>query len=164
MVQRDSLYQDKFRHICLASKLIYLFITSFEYVTFYSFSQKKKYKNNDHVFLGNMWAQQWNNIYDLVIPYKNKTKVDITPVLKAKVSEQIPVCFRLISLSYWKDCKKTSNDLCLFMLNNTRYHRTSLMKNILIHCETCYLYKWHYVLVSMCVIWCCRQYFALTFL
>lgn len=37
------------------------------------------------VFLGNMWAQQWNNIYDLVIPYKNKAKIDITPVLKEKV-------------------------------------------------------------------------------
>lgn len=36
-------------------------------------------------FLGNMWAQQWNNIYDLVIPYKNKAKIDITPVLKEKV-------------------------------------------------------------------------------
>nr|XP_034299426.1 uncharacterized protein LOC117680950 isoform X1 [Crassostrea gigas] len=34
--------------------------------------------------LGNMWAQQWNNIYDLVIPYKNKAKIDITPVLKEK--------------------------------------------------------------------------------
>lgn len=36
-------------------------------------------------FLGNMLAQQWNNIYDLVIPYKNKAKIDITPVLKEKV-------------------------------------------------------------------------------
>lgn len=62
-----------------------------------------------------MWAQQWNNIYDLVIPYKNKTKVDITPVLKAKVSEQIPVCLRLISLSYWKDCKKKLKQQFVFI-------------------------------------------------
>ena len=33
-----------------------------------------------------MWAQQWNNIYDDLIPFKGKTGVDVTPVLKEKVS------------------------------------------------------------------------------
>lgn len=28
--------------------------------------------------LGNMWAQSWVNIYDLVEPYKNKTSLDVT--------------------------------------------------------------------------------------
>ncbi|XP_071521484.1 angiotensin-converting enzyme-like [Panulirus ornatus] len=29
--------------------------------------------------LGNMWAQEWGEIYDLITPYPNKTSVDITP-------------------------------------------------------------------------------------
>ncbi|XP_067685542.1 uncharacterized protein [Haliotis asinina] len=32
--------------------------------------------------LGNMWAQQWNNIYDIVVPFKNKPMVDVTDKLK----------------------------------------------------------------------------------
>ncbi|ESO94196.1 hypothetical protein LOTGIDRAFT_215685 [Lottia gigantea] len=32
--------------------------------------------------LGNMWAQTWNNIYSLVIPYPNKPSVDVTDALK----------------------------------------------------------------------------------
>ncbi|XP_041818495.1 angiotensin-converting enzyme [Chelmon rostratus] len=28
--------------------------------------------------LGNMWAQTWNNIYDMMIPYPNKTNMDVT--------------------------------------------------------------------------------------
>lgn len=34
---------------------------------------------------GNMWAQEWNNIYDIVMPYKGKVSVDITPQLRAQV-------------------------------------------------------------------------------
>jgi peptidyl-dipeptidase A len=34
--------------------------------------------------LGNMWAQEWNNIYDVVVPYKGEASLDITPTLKAK--------------------------------------------------------------------------------
>ncbi|ESO94197.1 hypothetical protein LOTGIDRAFT_118685, partial [Lottia gigantea] len=32
--------------------------------------------------LGNMWAQQWNNIYDILQPYKNRSSVDVTPTMK----------------------------------------------------------------------------------
>ncbi|XP_009882130.1 PREDICTED: angiotensin-converting enzyme [Charadrius vociferus] len=32
--------------------------------------------------LGNMWAQSWSNIFDLVIPFPNATKVDATPAMK----------------------------------------------------------------------------------
>uniref|UniRef100_A0A8D9AJK0 Angiotensin-converting enzyme n=1 Tax=Cacopsylla melanoneura TaxID=428564 RepID=A0A8D9AJK0_9HEMI len=32
--------------------------------------------------LGNMWAQTWNNIYDLVVPYPEKSKPDVTAELK----------------------------------------------------------------------------------
>ncbi|XP_050407171.1 angiotensin-converting enzyme [Patella vulgata] len=29
--------------------------------------------------LGNMWAQTWNNLYDVLEPYKNKDSIDVTP-------------------------------------------------------------------------------------
>jgi peptidyl-dipeptidase A len=32
--------------------------------------------------LGNMWAQEWNNIYDLVSPYPKQPAVDVTAVLR----------------------------------------------------------------------------------
>ncbi|KAL5009469.1 hypothetical protein ScPMuIL_011774 [Solemya velum] len=44
-----------------------------------------KFPNTGHIpahLLGNMWAQQWNNIYDLVIPYPGKESVDVTPALR----------------------------------------------------------------------------------
>ncbi|XP_043911144.1 angiotensin-converting enzyme [Protopterus annectens] len=31
--------------------------------------------------LGNMWAQQWNNIYDMMIPFPDKTNVDVTDTM-----------------------------------------------------------------------------------
>ncbi|XP_063216925.1 angiotensin-converting enzyme-like isoform X2 [Bacillus rossius redtenbacheri] len=34
--------------------------------------------------LGNMWAQSWSNIYDLVVPFPNATSVDVTSALKEK--------------------------------------------------------------------------------
>ncbi|XP_056404141.1 angiotensin-converting enzyme isoform X2 [Hyla sarda] len=34
--------------------------------------------------LGNMWSQQWNNIYDMMIPFPNKTNVDVTNTMVAK--------------------------------------------------------------------------------
>ncbi|PKU31794.1 angiotensin-converting enzyme [Limosa lapponica baueri] len=32
--------------------------------------------------LGNMWAQSWSNVFDLVIPFPDATKVDATPAMK----------------------------------------------------------------------------------
>nr|XP_048686115.1 angiotensin-converting enzyme isoform X2 [Caretta caretta] len=32
--------------------------------------------------LGNMWAQSWSNIFDLVMPYPSATKVDATPAMQ----------------------------------------------------------------------------------
>jgi peptidyl-dipeptidase A len=34
--------------------------------------------------LGNMWAQEWNNVYDLVEPYKGQPSLDVSKKLKAK--------------------------------------------------------------------------------
>jgi len=38
-------------------------------------------------FPGNMWAQSWQDIYDLVVPYPDKENIDVTPVLQAKVNK-----------------------------------------------------------------------------
>ncbi|KAJ6660556.1 hypothetical protein lerEdw1_017553 [Lerista edwardsae] len=32
--------------------------------------------------LGNMWAQQWNNIYDMMVPFPNKPNIDVTNTMK----------------------------------------------------------------------------------
>lgn len=37
------------------------------------------------VFSGNMWAQTWSGIMDLVIPYPGATQVDATPAMIAQV-------------------------------------------------------------------------------
>ena len=29
-----------------------------------------------------MWAQQWSNVFDMVAPYPNATKIDLTQILK----------------------------------------------------------------------------------
>ncbi|XP_063816075.1 angiotensin-converting enzyme [Pseudophryne corroboree] len=34
--------------------------------------------------LGNMWAQSWSNIYDLLVPYPNAAQVDATPAMLSK--------------------------------------------------------------------------------
>jgi peptidyl-dipeptidase A len=34
---------------------------------------------------GNMWGQQWNNIYNLVEPYKGVEKIDVTPEMLRQV-------------------------------------------------------------------------------
>lgn len=37
-------------------------------------------------FPGNMWAQSWSSIFDLVVPFPDATKVDATPAMKNQVS------------------------------------------------------------------------------
>lgn len=39
------------------------------------------------VLSGNMWAQTWSGIMDLVMPYPSATQVDATPAMVAQVSE-----------------------------------------------------------------------------
>ena len=53
----------------------------------YKLSKKypKKVLEDDYIeahLLGNMWAQSWVNIFDLVEPYKNKSSLDVTSNLK----------------------------------------------------------------------------------
>lgn len=37
-------------------------------------------------FSGNMWAQTWSGIMDLVIPYPDATQVDATPAMVQQVN------------------------------------------------------------------------------
>lgn len=39
------------------------------------------------VLPGNMWAQTWSGIMDLVMPYPDATQVDATPAMVAQVNE-----------------------------------------------------------------------------
>ena len=39
------------------------------------------------VLSGNMWAQSWSGIMDLVMPYPDATQVDATPAMVAQVNE-----------------------------------------------------------------------------
>src|SRR5690606_16787169 len=39
--------------------------------------------------LGNMWAQQWNNVDDLLTPYKDAPRVNVTPALQAQAYDAI---------------------------------------------------------------------------
>lgn len=41
------------------------------------------------ILLGNMWAQTWSGIMDLVTPYPDATQVDATPAMVAKVNEDV---------------------------------------------------------------------------
>jgi hypothetical protein len=35
---------------------------------------------------GDMWAQQWHNIFEDIKPYKNKPLLDVTKTMAAKVN------------------------------------------------------------------------------
>ncbi|XP_053309980.1 angiotensin-converting enzyme [Spea bombifrons] len=62
--------------------------------------------------LGNMWSQQWNNIYDMMVPYPNKTNVDVTNTMREqgwnathmfKVSEEFFTSLGLLEMpqEFW---------------------------------------------------------------
>lgn len=64
--------------------------------------------------LGNMWAQSWDNIYDIVAPYPNKKSMDVTNTMKAKnmtvldmfkMSEEFFTSLGLIKMTpeFWKN-------------------------------------------------------------
>lgn len=39
--------------------------------------------------LGDMWAQSWDNLYDLVVPFPNKPSLDVTSTMVKKVSLEL---------------------------------------------------------------------------
>lgn len=38
--------------------------------------------------LGDMWAQSWDNLYDMVVPFPNKPSLDVTSTMVKKVSSE----------------------------------------------------------------------------
>lgn len=38
------------------------------------------------IHVGNMWAQNWENIYSIVQPFKGKPEIEVTPALKTQVT------------------------------------------------------------------------------
>ncbi|KAJ3277818.1 hypothetical protein HK104_002945 [Borealophlyctis nickersoniae] len=49
--------------------------------------------------LGNMWSQDWSNIYDLVIPYPEELAIDITPALKEQGYDAVRM--HKLAESFW---------------------------------------------------------------
>ncbi|KAK6183474.1 hypothetical protein SNE40_010950 [Patella caerulea] len=60
------------------------------YVNLHAYTRKKlrelygadKFPSTGQIpahLLGNMWAQTWNNLYDVLEPYQNKDSIDVTP-------------------------------------------------------------------------------------
>uniref|UniRef100_A0A218QXF0 Angiotensin-converting enzyme n=1 Tax=Tityus serrulatus TaxID=6887 RepID=A0A218QXF0_TITSE len=41
--------------------------------------------------LGNMWSQEWQNIINITIPYRNKPSLDVTPQMKAKGMKPVQI-------------------------------------------------------------------------
>lgn len=39
-----------------------------------------------------MWAQTWNNLYDLMIPFPDKPNIDVTQ----EMSDQVSVCSTVV--------------------------------------------------------------------
>lgn len=69
-----------------------------------------------------MWAQHWDNIYDIVIPFKDKTNVDVTPTMLAQVMPQkgtfYGVSFSHKSLEF--NCNYIYyNYICQFVFDHT---------------------------------------------
>ncbi|XP_062576365.1 uncharacterized protein LOC134238260 [Saccostrea cucullata] len=80
-------FQDDLRELLEHLKPLYQELHTYVRKRLRQFYGADKFPNSGHIpahLLGNMWAQEWQNIYDLLIPFKGKTNVDITPTLKAK--------------------------------------------------------------------------------
>jgi hypothetical protein len=44
-------------------------------------------------FLGNMWAQSWENIYSLMVPYPKKSSIDVTQEM---IKQVLYICIHAI--------------------------------------------------------------------
>ena len=63
-----------------------------------------KVSEDDYIeahLLGNMWAQSWSNIYDLVKPYKNKSSLDVTSNLKKDSRYNSPLKLTKLAESFF---------------------------------------------------------------
>ena len=58
-----------------------------------NFYGEKKFPQNGLIpahLLGNMWAQSWRNLEDLVTPFPNATPINVTKALLEKVTKMPP--------------------------------------------------------------------------
>jgi len=72
-----------------------------------------------------MWAQSWDNIYDLMVPYPHRSSVDVTPTMKVigltplemvKMAEDFFISINLTEMppEFWKNSifiKPTDRDI-----------------------------------------------------
>jgi peptidyl-dipeptidase A len=72
--------------------------------------------------LGNIWAQEWGNIYDLVAPpaTSNYKMYDLEAALKRQIAEKDPKT----AAAFWEDCKAgaTSGGQCNQPGSNVKYN------------------------------------------
>ena len=63
-----------------------------------------KVSENDHIeahLLGNMWAQYWSDILDLVEPYTDKSSLDVTSNLKQDTRYNTPLNMTKLAESFF---------------------------------------------------------------
>lgn len=63
---------------------------------------------------GNMWAQTWSGIMDLVMPYPDATQVDATPAMVAQVNEQTSFCLNQL---LHNDCHIMNNEYLKLLIH-----------------------------------------------
>jgi peptidyl-dipeptidase A len=67
--------------------------------------------------LGNMWAQEWSNLYDLAAPYPNESKLDVTKALvdkKIEPKEQVRMAEKFFTSLGLDELPKTFWERSLF--------------------------------------------------
>ncbi|XP_055957045.1 angiotensin-converting enzyme [Patella vulgata] len=113
----DADFQDSVEELLVQLKPMYMELHTYIRKKLRDLYGADKFPASGHIpahILGNMWAQQWNNIYDIVIPYKNKPSVDVTPELikqnytverMFKTSESFFTSIKLEEMvpSFWTD-------------------------------------------------------------
>lgn len=57
-----------------------------------------------------MWAQSWNNIYDMMIPFPDKPNIDVTSEMVKQVSAQC--IYRFLRLDDCRARKWKKKNLC----------------------------------------------------
>lgn len=88
-------------------------------------------KYNVVIHVGNMWAQNWENIYSIVQPFKGKPEIEVTHELKAQVT--LTKISTVISKILY--CIKQQDQHCplgfysfLFFLPHQHYNTTSIFR------------------------------------
>lgn len=60
-----------------------------------------------------MWAQTWNNLYDLMIPFPDKPNIDVTQEMQNQVSVSSTAGGKAIVLEVTRNVQK-SDTFCVF--------------------------------------------------